>query len=83
MVNFSLQHQEEYKKILAAVKGEDGEKRLAAQFIPRFFKYFPDLAESAINSQLDLCEDDNSAVSENFSQSILPFSMTNSNVIFS
>ena len=63
IVSFFLQHPEEYKKILSAVKGAPGEKRLASQFIPRFFKHFPSLAEQAIDAQLDLCEDDNTAVS--------------------
>ena len=51
-----------YKSILSAVEASGSEKRLAAQFIPRFFKYFPTLAEQAINAQLDLCEDDDSSV---------------------
>lgn len=38
------------------------EKRLAAQFIPKFFKHFPELADSAINAQLDLCEDEDLSV---------------------
>ncbi|XP_041366505.1 apoptosis inhibitor 5-like [Gigantopelta aegis] len=51
------EHLEEYQSFLEAVKGSTGEKRLAAQFIARFFKYFPDLATKAINSLFDLCED--------------------------
>ena len=49
---------------LEAVKGSTGEKRLAAQFIARFFKYFPDLATKAINSLFDLCEDSDITVSQ-------------------
>ncbi|XP_072034735.1 apoptosis inhibitor 5-like [Amphiura filiformis] len=56
------EHVETYKSILSAVEASGGEKRLAAQFIPRFFKYFPTLAEQAINAQLDLCEDDDSSI---------------------
>lgn len=48
----------EYKDILKAVKGSSKEKRLASQFIGKFFKHFPDLADTAIDAQLDLCEDD-------------------------
>ena len=40
------------------MKGGAGEKRLASQFIARFFKYFPGLAPQAINAMFDLCEDD-------------------------
>lgn len=34
------------------------EKKLAAQFIAKFFKHFPDLMEAALDRQLDLCEDE-------------------------
>lgn len=44
------------------MKGGAKEKRLAAQFIPKFFKHFPELADSAINAQLDLCEDEDVSV---------------------
>lgn len=50
-------------EILAAVKGSDKEKRLASQFIAKFFNSFPNLAEQAIEAQFDLCEDDDVAVS--------------------
>lgn len=53
-----FQHEKEYKEILEAVKGGDKEKRLASQFIGKFFKYFPTLADIAIDAQLDLCEDE-------------------------
>lgn len=58
-----LQHEAEYKEILDAIKGSDKEKRLASQFIGKFFKYFPNLAETAIDAQLDLCEDEDIQVS--------------------
>ena len=48
---------------LAAVKGSQAEKRLASQFIARFFKYFPKLQENAIDAMLDLCEDEDNMVS--------------------
>lgn len=48
----------EYKEILNAVKGNAKEKKLAAQFIPKFFKHFPSLSDTAIDRQLDLCEDE-------------------------
>lgn len=54
-----LQHEKEYKEILDAVKGSDKEKQLAAQFIGKFFKHFPSLADVAIDASLDLCEDEN------------------------
>lgn len=49
-------------EILAAVKGTPKEKRLASQFIARFFKSFPSLADQALEAQLDLCEDDDVSV---------------------
>ncbi|XP_071809643.1 apoptosis inhibitor 5-like [Asterias amurensis] len=52
------EHQDEYRSILSAITAGTSEKKLAAQFIPRFFKYFSDLEDTAINAQLDLCEDD-------------------------
>ena len=53
-----FQHEAEFTYIISAVKGGAGEKRLASQFIARFFKYFPGLAAQAINAMFDLCEDD-------------------------
>lgn len=38
--------------------GSEKEKKLAAQFISKFYKHFPDLVETAIDRQLDLCEDE-------------------------
>jgi len=49
-------------EILTAVKGSAKEKRLASQFIARFFKHFPSLADQAIDAHLDLCEDEDMAV---------------------
>lgn len=60
---FYFQHEKEYLEILAAVKGSDKEKRLASQFIAKFFNSFPTLADQAIEAQFDLCEDDDVAVS--------------------
>lgn len=56
------EHQKEYASILSAVESDSPQKQLAGQFIPKFFKYFPTLAEQAINAQLDLCEDDVSMI---------------------
>ncbi|RXN17233.1 apoptosis inhibitor 5 [Labeo rohita] len=50
------------KVILDGVKGGPKEKRLAAQFIPKFFSSFPELADAAINAQLDLCEDEDVSI---------------------
>ncbi|KAE8606264.1 hypothetical protein XENTR_v10010651 [Xenopus tropicalis] len=52
------QHKSAYQVILDGVKGGAKEKRLAAQFIPKFFKHFPELSDAALNAQLDLCEDE-------------------------
>lgn len=56
------EHEAEYMEILHAVKGSYNEKRLASQFIARFFKDFPHLADKAIDAQLDLCEDEDIAI---------------------
>ncbi|GCB74211.1 hypothetical protein scyTo_0003299 [Scyliorhinus torazame] len=56
------QYKEAYQAILDGVKSGAKEKRLAAQFIPKFFKHFPELADSAINAQLDLCEDEDLSI---------------------
>lgn len=57
------QHKDAYQVILDGVKGGPKEKRLAAQFIPKFFCSFPEMADAAINAQLDLCEDEDVSVS--------------------
>lgn len=63
VLSFILQHKDAYQVILDGVKGGPKEKRLAAQFIPKFFSSFPELADAAINAQLDLCEDEDVSVS--------------------
>ena len=75
-----FQHKDAYQVILDGVKGGTKEKRLAAQFIPKFFKHFPELGDSAINAQLDLCEDEDVSVrlwlilSASFQVLLLPLS---------
>ena len=54
---FIFQHEAEYRLFMEAVKGNPGEKRLASQFMTRFFKHFPSLARETINALFDLCED--------------------------
>ncbi|XP_029952768.1 apoptosis inhibitor 5 [Salarias fasciatus] len=56
------QHKDAYQVILDGVKSGPKEKRLAAQFIPKFFSSFPELADAAINAQLDLCEDEDVSI---------------------
>lgn len=56
------EHESDYIDILDSVKGTPSEKRLASQFIARFFKSFPHLSEKAIDAQLDLCEDGDVAI---------------------
>ncbi|XP_065201721.1 apoptosis inhibitor 5-like isoform X2 [Planococcus citri] len=56
------EHEKEYMEILAAVKGSPKEKRLASQFIARFFRNFPAFADQALEAQLDLCEDDDVSI---------------------
>ncbi|KAK6149977.1 hypothetical protein DH2020_017502 [Rehmannia glutinosa] len=48
---------EDYENIIKAVKSSSVKARqLAAQLIPRFFKYFPALSVNAVDAHLDLCE---------------------------
>ncbi|KAK4440014.1 Apoptosis inhibitor 5-like protein API5 [Sesamum alatum] len=51
------QHAEDYENIIKAAKSSSVKARqLAAQLIPRFFKYFPGLSVNAVDAHLDLCE---------------------------
>jgi len=52
------EHEAAYQEILNAVHGDEKEKKLASQFIGKYFKHFPKLAETAMDRQLDLCEDE-------------------------
>ncbi|CAH1969734.1 unnamed protein product [Acanthoscelides obtectus] len=56
-------HSQEYLKCVERTKGNEKEKKLAAQIVSKFFKHFPDLQEKALNAIFDLCEDDDSMVS--------------------
>lgn len=74
-LSFIIRHQKEaFVSLIALVHGSSGAKRLAAQFIPKFFKYFPSLSEKAIDALLDLCEDEELVVSVNTSF-ILPIGL--------
>ncbi|CAK9152572.1 unnamed protein product [Ilex paraguariensis] len=51
------QNVEDYENIIEAAKGTSIKARqLAAQLIPRFFKFFPGLSVNAVDAQLDFCE---------------------------
>lgn len=69
-------HPEIYQTMLAATKGTTAEKKLACQFIPRFFMYFPDLSDTAIDAQLDLCEDDETPIRRQAIRSLPDFCKT-------
>jgi len=57
------EEKEAYMSIISGVQGGNAEKRLASQFIVRFFHHFTDaLAESALNAMFDLCEDEDVAI---------------------
>lgn len=56
---FHVQDEKEFREIIEAVKGSENEKRLASQFIGKFFKFFPKLADDVINAFIDLCKDEN------------------------
>ena len=69
-------HPDAYQAILEAIKGGPSEKKLACQFIPRFFKYFPSLAEHAIDAQLDLCEEEETPIRRQAIKSLPDFCKT-------
>ncbi|CAI9087336.1 OLC1v1021386C1 [Oldenlandia corymbosa var. corymbosa] len=51
------QHTDDYENILKAAKSNSIKAmQLAAQLIPRFFKFFPELSVKAVDAHLDLCE---------------------------
>ncbi|XP_057466290.1 apoptosis inhibitor 5-like protein API5 [Actinidia eriantha] len=53
------QHASDYEAILKLAKeGSIKVKQLAAQLIPRFFKFFPSLSQDALDRQFDLCIDE-------------------------
>ncbi|KAK9714600.1 hypothetical protein RND81_06G106300 [Saponaria officinalis] len=57
------QNVKDYEGIIKAAKGSSTKaKQLAAQLIPRFFKLFPDLWDSAVDAHLDLCEEEDLGV---------------------
>ncbi|KAM3204321.1 apoptosis inhibitor 5-like protein API5 isoform X2 [Capsicum annuum] len=57
------QNVEDYENIIKAAKSSSVKAmQLAAQLIPRFFKYFPSLSVRAVDAQLDFCEAEELAV---------------------
>lgn len=53
----------DYQGIIDAAKSSIKAKQLAAQLIPRFFKFFPDLSGPALECHLDLLEEEDLGVS--------------------
>ncbi|WMV48897.1 hypothetical protein MTR67_042282 [Solanum verrucosum] len=51
------EHRQDYEGIIAAANGSVKAKQLAAQLIPKFVKFFPELAEQALDQHLNLIED--------------------------
>ena len=61
---FFLQNVDDYKNIIASATSTSLKARqLAAQLIPRFFKFFPGLSGTAVDAHLDLCEAEELGVS--------------------
>ena len=58
LTKYFFQHEEQYKIILQGVQGDSNTKKLASQFIARFFAKFPTLGNAALDAILDLCEDE-------------------------
>ncbi|KAJ9136086.1 hypothetical protein P3X46_033198 [Hevea brasiliensis] len=52
------QNVKDYQGIIDATKTSVKAKQLAAQLIPRFFKFFPDLSSQAVDAHLDLIEEE-------------------------
>ncbi|KAL5715900.1 hypothetical protein ACHQM5_017661 [Ranunculus cassubicifolius] len=48
----------DYEGIIQGAKGSIKAKQLAAQLIPRYFKFFPNLAQQATNAHFDLVEEE-------------------------
>lgn len=51
------EHVSDYQQILLGVKGDDQTKKLASQFISRFYPHYPEQSDASIDAMLDLCED--------------------------
>ncbi|GJQ65219.1 hypothetical protein Trydic_g7353 [Trypoxylus dichotomus] len=56
------QHSQEYLEAIEGTKGDEKEKKLAAQIISKFFKHFPSLQSQAIEAIFDICEDDETSI---------------------
>ncbi|KAA8526790.1 hypothetical protein F0562_008981 [Nyssa sinensis] len=56
------QNAEDYDGIIKAAEGSVKAKQLAAQLIPKFFKYFPEFSDTALEAHFTLCEDEELAV---------------------
>lgn len=63
LFSFVEQHRQDYEGIIAAANGSVKAKQLAAQLIPKFVKFFPQLAEQAFDQHLNLIEDQELGVS--------------------
>jgi len=74
-------HPEAYQSMIDATKGATAEKKLACQFIPRFFVHFQSLSDAAINAQLDLCEDDETPIRRQAIRSLPEFCKTSNDFI--
>lgn len=53
----------DYEGIIKAATTSIKAKQLAAQLIPRFFKFFPDLSSRAVDAHIDLIEEEELGVS--------------------
>ncbi|GKV36800.1 hypothetical protein SLEP1_g44892 [Rubroshorea leprosula] len=56
--HLSYDNVSDYEGIIDATKNSVKAKQLAAQLIPRFFKFFPDLSNRALNAHIDLIEEE-------------------------
>ncbi|KAM7263542.1 hypothetical protein ACFE04_001225 [Oxalis oulophora] len=56
------QNVKDYEGIIDAAKTSIKAKQLVAQLIPRFFKFFPDLSNRAVDAHIDLIEEEDLGV---------------------
>lgn len=77
-----LQNVKDYQGIIDAAKTSVKAKQLAAQLIPRFFKFFPDLSGPALDAHLDLVEEEELGVGIPLSQTYICYVISVLLVIF-
>ena len=61
---FSIrQYEKEFSEVIQAMKGSANEKKLAARIISQFCQHFAKFFKEAIDAMIELCSDNDVAVS--------------------